>query len=42
MPAIIVGLQALANPRLSLIQELCEAITTASGATLGLSFAVGE
>ena len=33
--ALIVGVQALANPRLSLIQELCEAITSASDATLG-------
>ena len=33
--AIIVGLQALASPYLSLIQELCEAITGRCGATLG-------
>jgi len=33
--AIIVGLQALASPYLSLIQELCEAITARCGATLG-------
>ncbi|MCP4388128.1 MAG: molybdopterin-dependent oxidoreductase, partial [Gammaproteobacteria bacterium] len=33
--AIIVGVQALANPQLSLIQELCEAITSAADATLG-------
>ena len=34
-PAIIVGTDALANPQLALLQEICEAITTASGATLG-------
>jgi len=33
--ALIVGIQSLSNPHLSLIQELCEAISTASGATLG-------
>lgn len=33
--AVIVGIQALSNPSLSLIQELCEAISTLSGATLG-------
>jgi NADH-quinone oxidoreductase subunit G len=33
--AVIVGVQALANPHLSLIQELCEAITATSEATLG-------
>jgi len=33
--ALIVGVQALANPDLSLIQEICESITTAAGATLG-------
>ena len=33
--AIIVGVQALSNPHLSLIQELCEAITIGSDATLG-------
>ena len=33
--ALIVGIQALANPQLSLLQEICEAITAASGATLG-------
>ena len=33
--AIIVGIQALSNPQLSLLQEICEAITVASGATLG-------
>ncbi len=33
--AVIVGIQALSNPHLSLIQELCEAISTLSGATLG-------
>lgn len=33
--AVIVGIQALSNPHLSLIQELCEAITKLSGATLG-------
>ncbi|MFT5219058.1 MAG: NADH-quinone oxidoreductase subunit G [Planctomycetota bacterium] len=33
--AIIVGIQALANPQLSLIQEFCEAITSVSESTLG-------
>ena len=33
--AVIVGIQALSNPHLSLIQELCELISTLSGATLG-------
>ncbi len=33
--AIIVGVQALAHPQMSLIQQLCEAITSASDATLG-------
>ncbi|MCP3689106.1 MAG: NADH-quinone oxidoreductase subunit G [Gammaproteobacteria bacterium] len=33
--ALIVGVQALANPRLSLIQELCESIATMSNSTLG-------
>jgi len=33
--AIIVGIQALSNPQLALLQEICEAITVASGATLG-------
>ena len=33
--AIIVGIQALSNPQLALLQEICEAITGASGATLG-------
>ena len=33
--AIIVGVQALTSPHLSLIQEICEAITTAADATLG-------
>ena len=33
--AIIVGVDALANPCLSLLQELCEAITQCAGATLG-------
>ena len=33
--AVIVGLQALANPNLSLVQEICEAITSAADATLG-------
>jgi NADH-quinone oxidoreductase subunit G len=33
--AVIVGTDALANPQLALLQEICEAITTASGATLG-------
>ena len=33
--AVIVGVEALANPNLSLLQELCEAITEASDATLG-------
>ncbi len=33
--AIIVGVQALANPHLGLIQELCEAITERTQATLG-------
>jgi NADH-quinone oxidoreductase subunit G len=33
--AVIVGIQALSNPQLALLQEICEAITAASGATLG-------
>jgi NADH-quinone oxidoreductase subunit G len=33
--ALIVGIQALPNPQLSLLQEICESITAASGATLG-------
>ena len=33
--AVIVGTDALANPQLALLQEICEAITTASDATLG-------
>ncbi|MDH3219975.1 MAG: NADH-quinone oxidoreductase subunit NuoG [Gammaproteobacteria bacterium] len=33
--AIIVGVQALTSPHLSLIQEICESITTAADATLG-------
>ena len=33
--AVIVGVQALSNPHLPLIQELCEAITAGSDATLG-------
>jgi len=33
--AIIVGLQALSSPHLSLIQELCEAISAITGASLG-------
>jgi NADH-quinone oxidoreductase subunit G len=33
--AVIVGIQALSNPQLALLQEICEAITGASGATLG-------
>jgi len=33
--AVIVGIQALSNPQLSLIQEICEAITSATAATLG-------
>ena len=33
--AIIVGIQALSNPQLALLQEICETITVASGATLG-------
>ena len=33
--AIIVGIQALSNPHLSLIQELCETITSLSDSTLG-------
>jgi len=33
--AIIVGVQALSNPQLSLIQEICEAITESCDATLG-------
>ncbi len=33
--ALIVGIQALSNPHLSLLQEICESITAASGATLG-------
>ncbi len=33
--AVIVGVQALTNPHLSLIQEICEAVTALSDATLG-------
>jgi NADH-quinone oxidoreductase subunit G len=33
--AVIVGIDALANPQLSLLQEICEAITELAGATLG-------
>ena len=33
--AIIIGLQALSSPYLSLIQELCEAIASMTGASLG-------
>jgi NADH-quinone oxidoreductase subunit G len=33
--AVIVGIQALSNPQLALLQEICEAISGASGATLG-------
>lgn len=33
--AVMVGIQSLSNPYLSLIQALCEAIATLSGATLG-------
>ena len=33
--AVIVGTEALPNPQLSLLQELCEAITVATEATLG-------
>ncbi|MDH3389156.1 MAG: NADH-quinone oxidoreductase subunit NuoG, partial [Gammaproteobacteria bacterium] len=33
--AIIVGVQALTSPHLSLIQEICESITVAADATLG-------
>ena len=33
--AVIVGTDALPNPQLSLLQELCEAITVAAEATLG-------
>jgi len=33
--ACIVGIQALSNPHLSLIQELCETITSMSDSTLG-------
>jgi len=33
--ALIVGIQALANPHLSMIQELCEAIASMTGASLG-------
>jgi NADH-quinone oxidoreductase subunit G len=33
--AVIVGVDALANPQLSLLQELCEAITQCADATLG-------
>ena len=33
--AIIVGVQAISNPQLSLIQEICEAITASANATLG-------
>jgi NADH-quinone oxidoreductase subunit G len=33
--AVIVGSEALANPQLALLQEICEAITQFAGATLG-------
>ena len=33
--ALIVGIQALASPHLSMIQELCEAISAMAGASLG-------
>ena len=33
--AVIVGIESLPNPQLALLQELCEAITVAAGATLG-------
>ncbi len=33
--AVIVGIQAISNPYLSLLQEICEAITSLSDATLG-------
>jgi NADH-quinone oxidoreductase subunit G len=33
--AVIVGVEALANPQLALLQEICEAITVAADATLG-------
>jgi len=33
--AVIVGIQALASPHLSMIQELCEAISGMAGASLG-------
>ncbi len=33
--AVIVGVQALSNPQLSLLREICEAITDGCGATLG-------
>ncbi len=33
--AVIVGVDALANPQLSLLQEICEAITAMADATLG-------
>ena len=33
--AVIIGIQAVSNPSLSLIQELCEAISTMSGSSLG-------
>jgi NADH-quinone oxidoreductase subunit G len=33
--AVIVGIQSLSSPYLSLIQELCEAISTLTGASLG-------
>ena len=33
--AVIVGSEALANPQLSLLQEICEAITQSAEATLG-------
>jgi len=33
--AVIVGVEALANPQLSLLQEICETITTCADATLG-------
>ncbi len=33
--AVLVGIQAISNPWLSLIQELCEAISTLAGASLG-------
>ncbi|MCP4432866.1 MAG: NADH-quinone oxidoreductase subunit G [Gammaproteobacteria bacterium] len=33
--AVIVGIQAVSNPSLSLIQELCEAISSMTGSSLG-------